>query len=109
MLAGRRRAPSHQTPASQAPQSEARVQRSLSLGVTFHLETAAKLLISQERVLADFSKYALKLLDNQADFVSAIRRFESSRPSHEINHLGTETAPATGLGYHWATNGSRDR
>ena len=47
----------------------------------FHLETAAKLLISLESVLADFSKNALKSLNNQADFDSAIPRFESWRPS----------------------------
>jgi hypothetical protein len=35
-----------------------------------------------ERVLTVFSKCALKLLDNQADFDSAIRRFDPSRPSH---------------------------
>src|SRR5262249_36608678 len=50
----------------------------------FHLETAAKLLKLLERVLAIFSKCALKLLDNQADFDSAIRRFESSRPSQAV-------------------------
>jgi hypothetical protein len=33
--------------------------------------------------LVDFSKCALKLLDNQADFDSAIPRFESWRPSQE--------------------------
>jgi hypothetical protein len=53
------------------------------------LETAAKLLKSPERVLAVFSKCALKLWDNQADFDSAIlgtrqtasrvRRFEIVR------------------------------
>jgi hypothetical protein len=42
------------------------------------LETAAKLLKLLERVLATFSKCALKSLDNQTDFDSAIRRFESS-------------------------------
>ena len=47
----------------------------------FHLETATKLLKLLERVLTDFSKRPLKSLDNQADFDSAIRRFESSRPS----------------------------
>jgi hypothetical protein len=47
----------------------------------FHLETAAKLLKLLERVLTAFSKGALKLLDNQADFDSAIRRFDPSRPS----------------------------
>jgi hypothetical protein len=49
----------------------------------FHLETAAKLLKSRERILPAFSKCALKLLDNQADFDSAIPRFESWRPSKE--------------------------
>jgi hypothetical protein len=34
-----------------------------------------------ERLLADFSKCVLKSLDNQADFDSAIPRFESWRPS----------------------------
>jgi hypothetical protein len=43
----------------------------------FHLETAAKPLELLERVLADFSKCALKSLDNQAYFDSAIPRFES--------------------------------
>ncbi len=46
-----------------------------------HLETAAKLLKLLERVLAVFSKCALKLLDNQVGFDSAIPRFESWRPS----------------------------
>jgi hypothetical protein len=46
-----------------------------------HLETATKPLKLLERVLTDFSKCGLKSLDNQADFDSAIRRFESSRPS----------------------------
>jgi hypothetical protein len=48
------------------------------------LETAAKLLRSLERLLADFSKCALKSLDNQADFDSAIPRFESWRPSQQV-------------------------
>jgi len=47
----------------------------------FNLETAAKLLKLLERDLTAFSKGALKLLDNQADFDSAIRRFDPSRPS----------------------------
>jgi hypothetical protein len=38
-----------------------------------HLETTANLLKLLEGVLAAFSKCALKLLDNQADFDSAIR------------------------------------
>jgi hypothetical protein len=48
------------------------------------LETADKLLKLLERVLTVFSKRALKLLDNQADFDSAIRRFDPSRPSQLI-------------------------
>jgi hypothetical protein len=55
--------------------------------VVFHLETVAKLLKLLERVLADFSKCALKLLDNQADFDSAIPRFESWRPSQPVRSL----------------------
>jgi hypothetical protein len=47
----------------------------------FHLETAAKLLKSLETISANFSKGALKSLTNQADFDSAIRRFDPSRPS----------------------------
>jgi hypothetical protein len=46
-----------------------------------HLETAAKLLSSLKAILAIFSKRALKSLNNQADFDSAIRRFDPSRPS----------------------------
>jgi len=48
----------------------------------FHLETAANLLRLLKRVLTISSKCALKLLNNQADFDSAIRRFDPSRPSH---------------------------
>jgi hypothetical protein len=47
----------------------------------FHLETAAKQLISLGRVSGLFSKCALKSLDNQAGFDSAIPWFESRRPS----------------------------
>jgi hypothetical protein len=50
-----------------------------------HLETAAKPLKLLERGLADFSKCALKSLDNQADFDSAIPRFESWRPSQRLS------------------------
>jgi hypothetical protein len=46
------------------------------------LETAANLLRLLEHVLAVFSKCALKSLNNQTDFDSAIRRFDPSRPSH---------------------------
>jgi hypothetical protein len=45
------------------------------------LETAAKLLELLEPVLTIFFKCALKSLNNQADFDSAIRRFDPSRPS----------------------------
>jgi hypothetical protein len=41
----------------------------------FHLETAAKLLISLEAIFGIFSKCTLKSLNNQTDFDSAIRRF----------------------------------
>jgi hypothetical protein len=54
------------------------------------LETAAKLLKLLERVLAVSSKCALKSLNNQTDFDSAIRRFDPSRPSHLIL-LGNRT------------------
>jgi hypothetical protein len=53
----------------------------LSATDVFHLETAAKLLKVLERVSTVFSKGTLKLLDSQADFDSAIPRFESWRPS----------------------------
>jgi hypothetical protein len=56
----------------------------------FHLETGTKPLKLLERVLADFSKCALKSLDNQADFDSAIPRFESWRPSHAVRSLHRE-------------------
>jgi hypothetical protein len=48
------------------------------------LETAAKLLELLEPVSIVFSKCALQLLDDQADFDSAIPRFESWRPSRGI-------------------------
>jgi hypothetical protein len=50
----------------------------------FHLETGTRLLKLLERVLVDFSKSALKSLDNQADFDSAIPRFESWRPNQQV-------------------------
>jgi hypothetical protein len=37
-----------------------------------------------ERISNLFSKYALKLLHNQTDFDSAIRRFDPSRASHAL-------------------------
>jgi len=48
------------------------------------LEAAAKQLKSLEPISANFSKCALKSLDNQTDFDSAIPRFESWRPSQYI-------------------------
>jgi hypothetical protein len=45
-------------------------------GLLPYLEMAAKLLELLESVLAVFSKCALKSLNNQADFDSAIRRFD---------------------------------
>ena len=54
----------------------------------FYLEMATKPLKLLERVLTYLSKCGLKSLDNQADFDSAIRRFESSRPSHAFPEIG---------------------
>ena len=48
-----------------------------------YLQTAAKLLELLERVFG-FSKCAFKVLNNQADFDSAIRRFDPSRPSQPV-------------------------
>jgi hypothetical protein len=48
-----------------------------------HLETATNLLRLLERVSTVFSKCALELLDNQADFDSVIRRSDPSRPNQE--------------------------
>jgi hypothetical protein len=45
------------------------------------LETAAKLLELLEGVLTIFSKCVLKSLNNQADFDSAILRFDPSAPA----------------------------
>jgi hypothetical protein len=53
-------------------------------GSCFHLETIAKLLKLLKRVFTVFSKCVLKSLDNQADFDSATRRFESSRPNQDL-------------------------
>src|SRR5262245_21617547 len=54
---------------------------------TLHLEMGAKQLILLEGFLTVFSKYALKSLNNQSDFDSAIRRFDPSRPSHSVRHF----------------------
>jgi hypothetical protein len=50
-----------------------------------HLETTAKLLILLGRDSALCSKCALESLNNQADFDSAIRRFDPSRPSQHLS------------------------
>jgi hypothetical protein len=58
-----------------------------------HSEAAAKSLIPLGRFSDVFSDCALILLDYRADFDSAIRRFESSRPSHgQRTEFFTETA-----------------
>jgi hypothetical protein len=45
------------------------------------LETTANLLMQLKDILSVSSKCSLKSLNNQADFDSAIRRFDPSRPS----------------------------
>jgi len=50
------------------------------------LETTINLLKSLEGLFKHFSKYALKSLNNQTDFDSAIRRFDPSRPSHSLSN-----------------------
>jgi hypothetical protein len=52
----------------------------------FHLEKVANLLELLERLFGIFSKCVLKSLNNQADFDSAIRRFDPSRPSQRASH-----------------------
>jgi hypothetical protein len=47
------------------------------------LETAANLLELLERLFSLFSKCALKLLNNQADFDSAILMSSKSRPDRD--------------------------
>jgi hypothetical protein len=54
-----------------------------------HLEAVAKLLKWLEPISAIFSKCALKSLENQTDFDSAIPRFESWRPS-QISELASD-------------------
>jgi hypothetical protein len=49
-----------------------------------YLEMLAKQLMLLETNWLIFSKYALKSLNNQTDFDSAIRRFDPSRPSQLI-------------------------
>jgi Protein of unknown function (DUF4236) len=53
-----------------------------------HLEIGANLLELLERPSQLFSKRLLKSLNNQADFDSAMRRFESSRPSQSGAEMG---------------------
>jgi hypothetical protein len=63
----------------------------------FHLETAANLLRLLERVLTIFSKCALKYMNNQTDFDSAIRRFDPSRPSHRYYQASSILLPTPSL------------
>jgi hypothetical protein len=51
-----------------------------ALRTPFSFGNGRKLLKQLERVFAVFSKCALKLLENQTDFDSAVRKLESSRP-----------------------------
>jgi hypothetical protein len=53
-------------------------------GLLPYLEATAKLLKLLEAIFCLSSKCALKSLNNQADFDSAIRRFDPSRPSQLI-------------------------
>jgi hypothetical protein len=57
---------------------------------SFHLETAAKLLILLERVLAVFSKCALKSLHNPTDFDSAIRSEGTETEERRLHRLSGE-------------------
>jgi hypothetical protein len=58
------------------------------LGHSLHSEIGAKLLTVQEVDFRSFSECALILLGNPSDFDSAMRRFESSRPSHAKRLIG---------------------
>jgi len=58
------------------------------------LEMTAKLLILLKRLLNVSSKCALKSLNNPADFDSAIRRFDPSRPSQASDDI-TDKVSAT--------------
>jgi hypothetical protein len=51
-----------------------------------HSEWAAKLLVDNGSKFAIFSEYALILQENWSDFDSAIRRFDSSRPSQRLSY-----------------------
>jgi hypothetical protein len=62
----------------------------LRRGSLLYLETAANLLKLLEGGSGLFSKCALKSLENQTDFDSAIRRFDPSRSSQLIL-LGNRT------------------
>ena len=60
---------------------------SLDGGPPLYLETVANPLRSLKRVLTVSSKRALKSLNNQTDFDSAIRRFDPSRPSQPTDFV----------------------
>jgi len=51
---------------------------------------AAKLLKLLQRIFRFSSKRAVKSLNNQTDFDSAIRRFDPSRPSQDLAHNPTK-------------------
>jgi hypothetical protein len=53
-------------------------------------EWAAKLLVDNGSKFAIFSEYALILQENWSDFDSAIRRFDSSRPSQSTYLIALE-------------------
>jgi hypothetical protein len=57
----------------------------ISVEGRLHLETATKLLISLEGILSLFSKCALKSLNNQADFDSAVRLHVSVAVGSRLN------------------------
>jgi len=75
-------------------------------GAVFHLEIAAKLLKLLELIFDVFSKCALKSLNNQADFDSAILRFDQEdivRKNQDLaarsgRSFGTQPLEETSLG-----------
>src|SRR5262249_9409416 len=62
-----------------------------------YLEMRANLLILLNGFLIIFSKCVLKSLNNQADFDSAIRRFDPSRPSQLISLSNRALFPLFGF------------
>jgi hypothetical protein len=62
----------------------------------FHLETAAKLLISLEAIFGIFSKCTLKSLNNQTDFDSGILRSVKPNVTTETQYLAVGFACSFG-------------